>query len=246
MKPSTDELLKSTSIVMITLDEEDAIAKVVGDIKRVAPQSEVLIVDSGTDRTAEIARALGCAVIRQYPPQGYGNAMHTALTSASGEFVLTLDCDDTYPVDAIHALVRKLVDDNLHMVSGSRLGKRPQSMPLSNYMANLSFCWLARLICGVVSTDLHTGMRVYRKEAVNAYPYDPSYSALPVELQIGLVQIGYRCEEIGIDYLERKGVSKLRRFDGTMGTLRRIWHCRRFFNPRLRNLKAKILMQVGL
>ena len=48
----TDE---SISIAMITLNEEGAVAKVVKDISNLYPHAEVVIVDSSTDRTAEIA-----------------------------------------------------------------------------------------------------------------------------------------------------------------------------------------------
>ena len=87
------------TVSMITMNEEGAVAKVIADIKRVAPDAEILLVDSSKDRTAEIAQELGCRVIKQFPPQGYGPAMDRAVREASGEVVITLDCDDTYPVE---------------------------------------------------------------------------------------------------------------------------------------------------
>jgi len=156
--------------------------------------------------------------------------MHLALQSATREFVVTLDCDDTYPVDVIPDLVQTLIAQNADIVSASRLGKRPDTMPLENYIANVGFCVIAQIVTGVKSTDLHTGMRVYRKFVLANYPYDPGYGALPVELQIGPVMTGYKCVETFIDYHERVGVSKLARFAGTVTTLKRIWHCRRWFN----------------
>src|SRR5437899_1183318 len=80
--------------------------KVIGDIKTAVPGAEVLVVDSSSDRTAEIAGELGARVIKQFPPKGYGVAMDTALRSASGKVVVTLDCDDTYPADMIPVLAR--------------------------------------------------------------------------------------------------------------------------------------------
>jgi len=82
---------------MITKNEEKAISKVVSDVRAALPGAEILIVDSSSDRTAEIAERLGARVIRQFPPQGYGPAMDKALRSNGREVVVTLDCDDTYP-----------------------------------------------------------------------------------------------------------------------------------------------------
>lgn len=235
--------MKSISVVMLTLDEENAVRKVVTDIRRIAPGAEIIVVDSSSDRTPQIAAELGCVVIRQFPPRGYGNAMHAGFEAATREYIVTLDCDDTYPVAAIPELLRKLDDEELDIVSASRLAKRPASMPLENYIANVAFCIIARLVCGVASTDLHTGMRVYRRRVLSAYPYDPSYAALPVELQIGPMMAGYRCAELQIAYLERTGASKLQRVSGAAATLKRIWHCRWFCNPFRRELIKKCLTE---
>ena len=89
------------TVSMITMNEERAIAKVVQDIRRVVPDAEIFVVDSSRDRTAEIAQELGCRVFKQFPPKGYGPAMDRAVRDASGDVVITLDCDDTYPVEAI-------------------------------------------------------------------------------------------------------------------------------------------------
>lgn len=58
------------TVSMITMNEEEAIAKVVGQIRAVVPEAEILVVDSSRDRTPDIARELGCRVLRQFPPQG--------------------------------------------------------------------------------------------------------------------------------------------------------------------------------
>src|SRR4029079_11502928 len=93
------------TVSMITMNEEGAVKKVVGDIRRVAPDAEIFIVDSSRDRTAEIATELACGVFKQCPPKGYGPAMDRAVRDAGGEVVITLDCDDTYPVEAIPTLL---------------------------------------------------------------------------------------------------------------------------------------------
>src|ERR1700690_1475534 len=60
------------SVVMITMNEEKAVERVIGEIRAVAPEAEILLVDSSKDRTAEKAQALGARVIKQFPPKGYG------------------------------------------------------------------------------------------------------------------------------------------------------------------------------
>lgn len=225
------------SVVMITLNEEGAIAKVVADIRRVLPQAEIVVVDSSSDRTAEIAGQLGCTVVRQFPPQGYGRAMDKALRSATRQYVCTLDCDDTYPVEDLKRVL-DLMDQGFDLVSASRLGKRPDAMPFENYLANKLFAWLAWFICAVPSSDVHTGMRGYRKTLIESFPYNPHGPALPVELQVGPAALGYKCAEIFIDYRPRVGESKLDRIASTVWTVKRLWRWRWLLNSEKRALKG--------
>ena len=211
--------------MMLTLNEENAIEKVVNDIRRVCGPCEIVIVDSSSDRTPEIAEALGCKVIRQYPPKGYGNAFDAGLKAASGEVIVTLDCDDTYPVEAIPNLLSK-AKEGFDVVSASRLPRRPSTMRLANYIANWIFAKLCFFICGVTTTDVHTGMRAYTSQLVRDFTYDPIGMALPVELYVGPVRAGYKCTEIFIEYRDRIGDSKLDPIPGTIWTLKRIWKWR--------------------
>lgn len=211
------------TISMITMNEEGAIAKVVGDIRRMVPEAEILVIDSSRDRTPEIAEALGCRVIRQFPPKGYGPAMDRALREASGEVVMTLDCDDTYPVEAIPGLLAKL-EEGYDLVDGSRLKMgRPGAMPFTNYLANALFAFTARMLFQIRTTDLHSGMRAYRKSMLERLTWDPQGPALPVELLLRPHKMGFRVTEVPIDYKERIGNTTLHRFSSTLWTFRRIF-----------------------
>ncbi|MBI2811088.1 MAG: glycosyltransferase family 2 protein [Candidatus Melainabacteria bacterium] len=214
------------SVVMITLNEQDSIRSVVESIREVIEPGEILIVDSSADKTAEIATTLGCRVIRQLPAQGYGPALALALKEAVGDIIVTMDCDNTYPARAIIELVN-LVEDGYEIVSASRLVSRPTAMPASNYIANVIFARLAGIICGVKTTDVHTGMRAYRKSLIQTFEFDPNGMALPVELLVGPVSKGYKYKEINIEYFERTGQSKLQPLPGTYWTLKRLWKWRR-------------------
>lgn len=214
------------TVSMITMNEEGAVAKVIGDIRRVVPDAEILLVDSSSDRTPEIAEALRCRVIRQFPPQGYGPAMDRAVREASGDVVVTLDCDDTYPVEAIPTLVQ-LIEQGNDLVNTTRVWRRPKAMPFANFIANRVFALGARILHGLRTTDVHSGMRAYRKSMIDQVEWDPRGPALPVEMYIVPFRRGFRVTEIPIDYRERIGTTTLHRFSSTMWTFRRLWRARR-------------------
>ena len=214
------------TVAMITLNEERAVEKVVNDIRGVVPHAEILLVDSSRDRTAEIAQSLGCRVIKQFPPKGYGPAMDRAVREADGDIVVTLDCDDTYPVEEIPHLV-DLIDEGADLVNATRLAKRPKAMPLSNYIANRVFAWTARLLHGLRTTDVHSGMRAYRKSMIDTVQWDPNGPALPVDMMVIPFKRGFKVVEVPIEYRERIGASTLQRFKSTVWTFKRLWRARR-------------------
>ena len=214
------------TVSMITMNEEGAIAKVVGDIRRVAPDAEILVVDSSRDRTAEIAQSLGCRVIKQFPPQGYGPAMDRALREGSGDVVITLDCDDTYPVDVIPELVRR-IEAGADLVNTTRVKHRPKAMPFANFIANRVFALAARVLHGLKTTDVHSGMRAYRKSMIDRVQWNAQGPALPVDMLVIPFRMGFRVDEIAIDYRERIGAPTLNRWQSTLWTFKRLWNARR-------------------
>jgi glycosyltransferase involved in cell wall biosynthesis len=217
---------ENLTVAMIARNEVGAISKVIGDIRRAVPEAEVLVVDSSTDRTAEVAEELGARVIKQFPPRGYGPAMDTALRSARGEIVVTLDCDDTYPAEQIPYLARLIREDGYDMVDGSRLTSKPRAMPWLNYVGNFTFALLASLLFRRRVNDLHSGMRAYRKSLINELKYRADGAALPVELLLRPIKMGKRVKVVGIDYRDRVGQTTMRPLQSSWWTLKRIFTVR--------------------
>lgn len=214
------------TVSMITMNEERAVAKVIRDIRSVVPDAEILLVDSSKDRTAEIATELGCRVLKQFPPQGYGPAMDRAVREASGDVVVTLDCDDTYPVEVIPRLVH-LVEEGYDLVNTTRTWRRPKAMPFANFLANRVFALGARILHGLKTTDVHSGMRAYRKSMLEFVQWNPKGPALPVDMYVIPFRRGFRVTEIPIDYRERIGETTLHRWSSTVWTFKRLWNARK-------------------
>jgi glycosyltransferase involved in cell wall biosynthesis len=210
------------TVAMITMNEEKAIAKVIADIRRYVPEAEILVVDSSKDRTAEIAQEMGARVIKQVPPKGYGPAMDLALRSGRGKVVVTLDCDDTYPAEDVPRLANLILDGGYDLVDGSRLKGKPKAMPWLNYLANWGFALMASVLFLRRVTDLHSGMRAYRKSLIDELKYKANGAALPVELLLRPLKMGKKVKVVHIDYRERVGASTMRPLSSAWWTLRRI------------------------
>ncbi|MBY0508149.1 MAG: glycosyltransferase family 2 protein [Bryobacteraceae bacterium] len=217
--------MPAITVAMITLNEQEAVGKVIAEIQAATAghDVEILVVDSSKDRTPEIAAAAGARVVRQFPPQGYGRAMARALSEGRGEVVVTLDCDDTYPADRIPELAGMVLSGQYDLVNASRLEGKPASMPLANYLANWLFALVSWILLGIKTTDVHSGMRAYRRSMLDKVTFDPSGPALPVELMLKPALAGYRLAEVFIPYRDRIGVTTLGRWESTLWTFRRIF-----------------------
>ena len=210
LRNSMNTLDKEISIVMISMNEEKAIKSVISGIQKYTPNAEILIVDSSSDKTAEIAEKFSnVKVIKQFPPIGYGSAMTLALRSATRKYIVTLDCDNTYPPEAILQMVEMMKNNSLDLVDGSRLRSKPKNMPWINYFGNVFFGLIASILFFRMFLDLHSGMRVYLKDSLEKFSWREKEPALPVEL---LLMMQKKNKKIGIyyiDYFERKGESKM-------------------------------------
>jgi glycosyltransferase involved in cell wall biosynthesis len=211
---------------MITKNEELAVKKVVSDIKNLDDRINILIVDSSSDNTGKIAIENGARVIFQIPPKGYGPAMHLAFINGSRDILITMDCDDTYPVNKIDLFSKKIIEEKYDVVDGSRLKTKPNSMPLINYLANYIFALFSSILFFRRIRDLHSGMRAYKKEIIKKIPYKIEGVSLPVELILWPIRLGFRVFIIDIDYKERIGNSKLEPIKAAYWTLIRILRAR--------------------
>ncbi|PSQ01071.1 glycosyl transferase family 2 [Halobacteriales archaeon QS_5_70_17] len=163
-------------------------------------------VDGSTDRTPEIAREHGARVIEQ-EPQGYGVAVREALLAAERPVIVTTDCDDTYPMEALPRFL-EYVNEGYDVVSGDRLYYGADAMPAFNRYGNVAFALLASVLLGERVHDTTTGMRAYRREVVRKIDWTEN-TGLSAELLLRPLARGYRVCEEPIEYRERAGETKL-------------------------------------
>ena len=222
-RPARREL--SLTVGMLTMDEEESVARMIGEIRTVAPDADILCVDSSTrDRTPQIAQQLGATVLRQVPPRGHGPAMELLMYSAAqrSELLIYLDCDFTYPPSYIPIIRRIVETEGADVVNCARTRRKPQAMPWPNFLANRGFAAMAHAMHGVPTCDVHSGMRAYRCSMIRAFDFDGEGDAIPIDTLLYPAKCGYQVVELPISYDERVGVSKLRKIAGSVWTMIRL------------------------
>lgn len=232
------DMYEDVAVVMITRNEERAVAKVIADARRALPGAQVFVIDGSEDRTPEIARAAGATVIRE-PGGGFGPALHAALMAPTRPIIATVDADDTYPATAFPILVG-MVREGFDVAGTDRLGSLPSAMPVANWFANHLFNVIASVRTRRRVRDVHSGQRAYRADVLHAFEWDFEGLAFPVDLLLWPALKGFKIREIPIAYTERIGETKLRRWPSTRATFRRLFRKRTMVRTReLRRVPAR-------
>jgi glycosyltransferase involved in cell wall biosynthesis len=206
------------SVVIPAYNEENGISEIAKRVLAVEPalkdagvdKLELLVVDDGSrDRTAEVAGSIpGVSLIRHPKNKGYGAALKTGFSKASGELIGFLDADGTYPPEYFPQLCRAALKGT-DLVIGSRMAGADSQMPLTRRVGNFFFANLLSLLGRQKVTDSASGMRVFKKEILEQiYPLPDGLNLTPV-MSTRALHEGIKIEEVPIPYSERVGRSKL-------------------------------------
>jgi glycosyltransferase involved in cell wall biosynthesis len=168
--PAGDVADPEVSIVIPALNE----ALTIGDfidwcregLAKAKVVGEILIIDSSTDRTAEIALSKGARVLRA-PKRGLGRAYIDSLPFIRGKYLVLGDCDCTYDFRELAPFVQKF-RAGAEFIMGSRFRGyiEPGSMPaLHRYLGTPVTTWVLNVIFRSHFSDIHCGMRGITRDA---------------------------------------------------------------------------------
>jgi len=207
-----DRATTIVSVVIPCLNEEDAIAGVVRDV-RAQGVDEVIIVDNGsTDATAARAVAAGARVVSE-PRRGYGRACAAGVKAARADagILCFLDGDGSDVPSFLAAVVGPVARREADFVMGSRLrGKRePGSMTPQQLVAGHLAGLLMRIVYGVRFTDM-SPFRAMRACDLRALHMREQTYGWNLEMQMRVAAAAFRILEVPVDHrCRRGGVSKV-------------------------------------
>jgi glycosyltransferase involved in cell wall biosynthesis len=180
--------------------------------------SAVVVVDDGsTDDTAAMARAEGVEVIRHPVNLGQGAALQTGFSWAleqGAQWVITLDSDGQHDPDDAVALLHLAHREGWDAALGSRFMGRTEDMPASRRALLRAALRFQNLTSGLKLTDVHNGLRVLSRAALQRIHLRQDRMAHASEIISQLAQSGLRVGEgpVTIRYTEysmAKGQSAL-------------------------------------
>lgn len=132
---------------------------------------KIVVVDDGSaDNTAQEARLAGAVILRHEFNLGQGAALETGneyVRQYDAEIVVHFDGDGQFEAGDIVGALKKLTNDNLDVVLGSRFLDNRSKMPWTKRYLILPVSRLVNyLLTGVRLTDAHNGFRVFNNKAL--------------------------------------------------------------------------------
>ena len=202
----------NVSLIIPTLNEAHAIRKVLADIPR-GVASEVVVIDSSSDDTPQIAEGMGARVIRE-SRMGYGRALQTGIEKVKGDIVVYMDGDYTYDPKEIPHLIRPILNGRCDVVLGSRIRGHmlPGSMSHFNKFGNLMLSLFFDALFLRNVRDTQSGFRAIRRHLLEGLTYRNYGMPYVTEQLIKLVRKDVRVGEVPITYRPRIGKTKLCRW----------------------------------
>lgn len=199
------------SIVIPALNEEITIGEFVAwcreGLAKAGVRGQILIIDSSTDRTAELALAGGAEVL-QVPKRGLGRAYIDAIPFIRGEWIVMGDADLTYDFRELAPFVEKF-RDGCEFVMGSRFHGSIENgaMPaLHQYFGTPLTTWILNTIYHSAYSDIHCGMRGLTRSALQRIDLQSQSWEYASEMVLKAARFALRTAEVPVKfYKDREG-----------------------------------------
>lgn len=196
------------TVIIPCLNEEQGIEQVLSRMPSFVDQ--VIVVDNNsTDRTADVAASFGAEVIREHV-RGYGRSYKKGFEHATGDVIVTLDGDHSYPPDAISYLLEAFRHLEVDFLNASRFPVRDRrAMSFKHKFGNFILSLATSILFFRWVSDSQSGMWVFRRAILKDFKLESDGMAFSEEIKIEALLAGVRFAEISIQYSSRLGEIKL-------------------------------------
>lgn len=227
--PDHDTEDPQLSIVVPALNEELTITDFVRwcqeGLASAGVVGEILIVDSSTDRTAELALAGGARVLRT-PKRGLGRAYTDALPYVRGDWIVMGDADCTYDFRELAPFVEGFRAGNDYVMGSRWRGSiEAGSMPaLHRYAGTPVTTWILNRIYRSNFSDIHCGMRGITRAALERMNLQSQSWEYASEMMLKSVHMELATTEVPVRFLkDREGRVSHHKREGWTSPFKAAW-----------------------
>lgn len=198
------------SILMPAYNEERTILEAVHDILAVdyPCNIELIVIDDGsTDGTSSLLKRISderVVVMRHITNRGKGAALRSALSVATGTYVLPFDADLEYAPEDIPKMLKPILKGRCQVVYGARLfGCNTVYQSYRYAVGNRFLTRAANILFDASLTDLHTCLKLMPMAFMKTFQLSQNGFGMDTEVTAMLLRCGIRPFEVPVSYYSR-------------------------------------------
>lgn len=191
------------AVLLPCYNEEAAIAQTIAGFRAALPMAAIYVYDNNSrDRTTEVARAAG-AIVRSERIQGKGAVVRRMFADVDADIYVMADGDATYDAASAPALVARVLDEQLDMVVGSRVGEATEAYRRGHRFGNALLTGMLARLFGRSFTDILSGYRVFSRRFVKSFPVLSAGFEIETEISVHALELKMPVAEIETPYFAR-------------------------------------------
>ncbi|MEM1176068.1 MAG: glycosyltransferase family 2 protein [Pseudomonadota bacterium] len=221
---SKDDRRLHVAVLVPCYNEASTIGTVIDDFRAALPDCSVYVYDNNSsDETMTVAHDHG-AIVRSEIMQGKGHVVRRMFADIEADVFVLVDGDDTYEAAAAPAMVEKLLDEGLDMITGRRVETSTDAYRFGHRFGNRLLTNMVSAPFGRRVSDLLSGYRVLSRRFVKSFPVLSGGFEIETELTVHALELGMPQAEVDTQYKERPedSVSKLNTYRDGFRILRTI------------------------
>ena len=169
----------------------------------------ILVDDNSRDGTCGVIMRLAAEdpqikPVYRTPPNGVGRALADGFRAATGNWVLSMDCDFQHLLPAVRDLF-DAATQGYDVVVGSRFSRHSVLLnyPFPKIVANRGFHLLAQVVLLRHFRDLTNNLKLLRREVVDNLQLTQPGFAVNAETGLQPLLMGYAIKEVPISWINR-------------------------------------------
>lgn len=202
------------AVIIPCYNEEVAIPGVVAAFRAALPTADIYVYDNNSkDGTSRVAAAAG-AIVRLEPLQGKGNVVRRMFADVEADVYVLVDGDETYDAASAPALISRLLDGQLDMVTASRVTNIREAYRPGHRFGNWMLTELVARVFGDRIQDMLSGYRIFSRRFVKSFPAMARGFEIETELTVHALELRMPIAEMSTPYKDRPvgSTSKLNTF----------------------------------
>jgi len=195
--------------IVPAFNEEQAIGRVIDEIRAADPGLTILVVDDGsTDGTGSVAAGRGVELLRLPFNLGIGGAVQTGYLYAlehDFEVAVQIDGDGQHDPSQLDVLLAPIVAGTADLVVGSRFAEGRHPAPFSRRAGMRVLAGLVSVLARKRFTDTTSGFRALNRRSIALFAADYPHDYPEVEAVLMLHHHRLRMAEVPVRMYERGG-----------------------------------------